>query len=282
MPNRILRDSLLDSPRFHSLSSDSARLLFVEMILLADDYGITPAYPLFLGRRTASARRAADEAINKMTSELADQDLIRLYQVGGQNYAYIPRFNNWPRAKKSKWPMPPDALGGREIKDLQEKRTANAAQSPNKRAANAPETETETETETATETETNTSTSARADHACIQLPNCPGEKIVECYHEVLPELPRVMLPTEARQRAMRKFWRWVLTSKKSDGQPRASNADEALAWTRAYFNRARGNDFLMGRSGGGRGHENWRCDFDFLLTERGRTHVIEKTQEAAA
>ena len=113
------------------------------------------------------------------------------------------------------------------------------------------------------------------------LPNCPHDQIVALYHEQLPELPAVKLQSEARQKAMRGFWRWVLTSKKSDGQPRANDSDQALTWISAYFERAHGNDFLMGRQPSGRGHENWRADFDFLLTEKGKKHVIEKTEATA-
>lgn len=112
------------------------------------------------------------------------------------------------------------------------------------------------------------------------LPACPHDEIIRQYHLKLPELPQVKLKTDGRQKAMRSFWRWVLTSKRSDGQPRASTADQALTWISSYFERASTNDFLMGRAGGTRGHENWRCDLDFLLTERGRKHVIERTVEA--
>jgi hypothetical protein len=28
-------------------------------------------------------------------------------------------------------------------------------------------------------------------------------------------------------------------------------------------------------------HANWRCDIDFLLTDKGMRHVIEKTEAAA-
>jgi hypothetical protein len=114
---------------------------------------------------------------------------------------------------------------------------------------------------------------------------CPYESVVSLYHERLPELPRVVLrdgPTwKARQTAMRKLWGWVLSSKKSNGERRAESADGALAWIGEYFARARDNDFLMGRTQRGGDHKNWRCDFDFLLTEKGMKHVIEKTQEAA-
>jgi hypothetical protein len=110
---------------------------------------------------------------------------------------------------------------------------------------------------------------------------CPYDRIVALYHEALPELPRVVVMSPARQRAMRKLWAWVLTSRRAGGERRAESAEAALEWLGAYFARAQTNDFLMGRTLRGAGHENWTADFDFLLTERGMRHVIEKTREAA-
>lgn len=110
---------------------------------------------------------------------------------------------------------------------------------------------------------------------------CPYDAIVAAYHELLPSLPRCRLMPASRQKAMRKAWSWVLTSRKSDGERRAETADEALTWLRAYFERASENDFLMGRGPRSPGHEGWRCDLDFLLTDRGMKQVIEKTAEAA-
>lgn len=117
--------------------------------------------------------------------------------------------------------------------------------------------------------------------AADRLPRCEAQPVVELYHEILPELPTVRLMNDNRRKAISAFWRFVLTSKKSDGTPRATNAEEAMAWIRGYFGRARDNDFLMGRGHKAPGHEGWQCDFDFLLTEKGKKHVIEKTKEAA-
>lgn len=114
------------------------------------------------------------------------------------------------------------------------------------------------------------------------LPACPVQKVVDLYHEVLPELPKVRLLNDARRRAVQKLWKWVLTSKKTDKTPRATNAQEALGWIQQYFTIARGNDFLMGRTVRTGEHANWQCDLDFLLTDRGMKHVIEKTQKVAA
>ena len=110
---------------------------------------------------------------------------------------------------------------------------------------------------------------------------CPYQKIVDAYHELLPELADVKLMNEGRQRALRKRWAWVFSSYKSDGTRRATTPDEALTWFRGYFERATLNDFIMGRTPRSAEHANWRCDLDYLLTDKGLKQVIEKTQDAA-
>ncbi len=115
----------------------------------------------------------------------------------------------------------------------------------------------------------------------VKLPTCPTQSLIDLYHEVLPELPQVRLATDGRKRALQKAWTFCLTSKRPDGAPRAQSAEQALAWFRDYFDRARQNDFLMGRTPRSGEHANWRCDLDFLLTEKGMKHVIEKTLETA-
>lgn len=111
---------------------------------------------------------------------------------------------------------------------------------------------------------------------------CPYEAIVGLYHEALPSLPRCRLMPAARQKSIRKVWGWVLSSTKSDGSRRATNADEALDWLRGYFSRAAANDFLMGRTPRTGEHANWVADLDYLLTDKGLKQVIEKTLEAVA
>lgn len=113
-----------------------------------------------------------------------------------------------------------------------------------------------------------------------RLPRCDHQAIVDLYHQKLPEMPPIRMMSDPRKKALASFWKFVLTSKKTDGTRRAETANEALAWVGNYFDRARHNDFLMGRGPRGTGHENWKCDLDFLLTEKGRRHVIEKTEVA--
>lgn len=117
--------------------------------------------------------------------------------------------------------------------------------------------------------------------AAPTLPACPFDSVVGLYHEHLPMLPAVRLMPDKRRTSIRKLWTWVLTSRKRDGSRRATTADEALAWIAGYFAQAAENDFLTGKLPQRGAHANWRCDLDFLLTDRGMTHVIERTLEAA-
>ncbi len=123
--------------------------------------------------------------------------------------------------------------------------------------------------------------SSLRDSSAARLPTCPHAEIVRHFHETLPSLPRIkMLDSKSRKANLTTFWRWVLTSTKTDGARRATSAAEALTWIRGYFERAATNDFLMGRTSRSEAHASWRCTLDFLLTERGRIQVIERTGEA--
>jgi hypothetical protein len=115
-----------------------------------------------------------------------------------------------------------------------------------------------------------------------KLPLCPHAAIVEIFHDVLPEMPRVKLMGEPRKKVLGAFWKWIFTEPTSSGAVRAQTVEAALAWIRSYFERARSNDFLMGRTARGEGHGNWKCDLEFLLSDKGKRQVIEKTEEATA
>lgn len=133
------------------------------------------------------------------------------------------------------------------------------------------------ETEAGSETETG----PEINSSPAKLPTCPKQDVIDLYHEVLPEMPPVRIMTSGRNKALDHFWKFVLTSKKTTGEPRAQSGEQALAWIRSYFETARNNDFLMARLPRTGAHANWKCDLDFLLCERGMKHVIEKTEEFA-
>jgi hypothetical protein len=110
-----------------------------------------------------------------------------------------------------------------------------------------------------------------------KTPNCPYDKLISAYHEILPELAQVRIP-ESKRKGLSWTWKWCLTTCKPDGQRRATTTEEGIAWFRSYFERARSNDFLMGRTERNGAHAGWRCDLDYLLTSKGLKQVIEKTE----
>lgn len=108
MPNRIIRESLLDSDRFLGVD-EGAQLLFTKMCLLADDFGCLSIGPAFIGRR-CFVERPSNERLNALLDQLAVADLIRIYEHRGARYAFIPRFRQRLKRETLKNPQPPDEL----------------------------------------------------------------------------------------------------------------------------------------------------------------------------
>ena len=172
MPNRVIRDAILDSEAYHALSID-ARCLFIELILCADDYGLVPIGHLYLKRHTPTCEGKSAQAIDGLLEQIAAQQMMAVYQSdSGNRFAAILKFGNGPRALKPKWPLPPEPLLSK-INELHEKRIARAMQTHSRRAASAPVTVTVGVTETVTEKKKKrTGTRApRADRPVTPLPD---------------------------------------------------------------------------------------------------------------
>lgn len=105
MPNRMIREGLMESEAVLSLPAEG-RWLFVTILLSADDVGLFEATPFKLARR-ADVRR---EMAEKLLQMLVDADLVRLYQVDGKAFGFIPRFGQRLQIKRAKHPAPPAAL----------------------------------------------------------------------------------------------------------------------------------------------------------------------------
>lgn len=252
--------------------SPFARLLYIALWCEADKEGRMTWKPNTFKLRYLPGD---DVDIQVLATELVESGLVVLY---GDGYAVIPKFRQHqhinPRESDSQLPNPDasvsrldrdvtraarvvdasarvdDAQGGREGKGKEGDIGAYAPVAENPATATPP---------------------------AAGVPKVPVDQVLEAYHELLPDLPKVRIMDDRRRKAIASFWRWVMTSKKTDGTRRAASAAEAVDWTRAYFGRAAENDFLMGRGTRSAGHENWRCDLDFLLSDKGRRHVIEKT-----
>jgi len=261
MPTRYLKPGIRDSETIDRLSP-VAECLFYRLLVTVDDFGRYDARPAMIRSACYPIRESMTAAkCEELLKELERCGLVYIYAHDGKPFLQMCKWDNMPRAKESKYPPMSDVCI----------HVYTDVQQPH---ADVPLTETETVTVTETKG-TNVPVGKAA------LPACEMQSVVDLYHQALPELPAVRLMNDSRKRAIAAMWKFVLTSKKSDNTPRATTSAEAKEWLKGYFLRARENDFLMGRSSKANGHEGWVCDFDFLLSEKGKKHVIEKTQVAA-
>lgn len=108
MGSRMIRDGLLDSDRYWSVSTD-ARQMFVHLLLLADDFGCVSLSATFIRRRCFNDA-PSHERIAKLINELSDADLVRPYDVDRGCYGFIPRFKQRLQRNTLKHPKPPEWL----------------------------------------------------------------------------------------------------------------------------------------------------------------------------
>jgi len=253
-----------------------ARLLFIGLWTLADREGRLEDRPKQIKMEIFPADNVDCDVL---LSLLASTGMVARYEVGGKRFLQVVNFTRHqnPHRDEKASTMPDQHGNFATTAAAPCKHSANTVQAPCNEDGNPVVIGLNPDTLIPDSlTEPNGSV-GNAD----RLPRCDTQSVVDLYHEILPELPRVRLMTDARKKALTNFWKFVLTSRKTDGSKRAGTAVEAMEWTRGYFTRARDNDFLMGRGHKAAGHEGWQCDFDFLLTEKGKKHVIEKTKEAA-
>jgi len=119
MADRIIRDELTRSHRYRTLSSDTLRLLFVHMLLNVDSLGNMEADATSIGDMLH--RYLDDTTAASMLAELADRDLVRVYNCGGKRYLHVPRFRQRLRYLHGKHPRPPVEIECNEIRVLIEK-----------------------------------------------------------------------------------------------------------------------------------------------------------------
>lgn len=93
--------------------------------------------------------------------------------------------------------------------------------------------------------------------------NIPYKEIVSLYNENMGKLPMVREMTKKRRDLIRNAWQ-------------AAKHRQSLRFWKAYFEECSEDDFLNGTGPYGKGHENWRPSFDYLMKNDVVTRVYEK------
>ncbi len=97
---------------------------------------------------------------------------------------------------------------------------------------------------------------------------CPVQRIIDLYHEILPELPKVVLVSKARRQALQARWR-------------EHSAHRDLEFWREFFAAVGASEFLMGKAQRRNGETPWRASFDWLIAPRNFVKVVEGNYEEA-
>lgn len=272
MPDRIVRDELLDSDRYAALSSDTARMLFVHFLLVADDLGNAEATTMFVRRRLLPSG-GSEAAVLKLLTELADCDLIRLYEVNGKRLAHIPRFRQRLRSYRRANPRPPAALECFEIaqvlSNLSDNRLSSDGQVTGSRQSLAGEEKGREEKGL----EEKGREGVVTDQASPAL-NCPIQEVVALYHDCMPVNPRVKALSETRKSAIRARWR---QASRIDAAPfyGYTTRDAGLAAWQLFFETCAESAFLTGRIRAQPGRAPFMASLDWLMTESNFLKVIE-------
>ena len=100
MPDRIIRDELLQSTRWLDLPTDTHRLVFVALVLQADDYGNIQGGTRRLYRWMHSFTQIKSEADSiKLMSDLQDTDLVRRAIAAHKDALVLKGSNGHKQAK---------------------------------------------------------------------------------------------------------------------------------------------------------------------------------------
>lgn len=284
-PDLFRHEALFEAERTTGLP---LRLAFIGLFTVADREGRFRWKPRVLTLDVLPFDGLDFEAV---LQGLAAHGFIQKYTVDGEPFGFIPSWrrhqviNN--RESHSTLPSPPgEAMASPAVVQgdactTRAPRVDDARPARHVRAQGEREREGEGEDVSDEAIASSSSAGLTGGRRRSEFPPCPYQAIVDAYHEALPDLPRVKVMTERRKTLMLRRWRWVLSSKLDDGTPRAETAEQAMGWFPRFFERATENDFVMGRIGRGKGHEGWRTDLEYLLSDGGLTQVMEKTGASA-
>lgn len=108
MPNRIIREGIIDSEAVNSLSFD-AEVFYRRLMSVVDDFGRFDGRTAVLRARLYALQldKVREANLERWIAECVKARLIRLYESNGKPYVLLLKLGA-PRAKASKYPAPPD------------------------------------------------------------------------------------------------------------------------------------------------------------------------------
>jgi hypothetical protein len=270
MPNRIIRDGILTSPKVARLGWPE-EVLYRRLMSVVDDFGRyfadpgmvrAACYPRQLGK-------VSDSDVGKWLHACADAGLVRVYPASdGESYLELLNFRQQVRAKESKYPAHDERLRSRCI--------ADAAQ-PIANARLDVDVDVDVDVSEDDCTHAGTREGPPAPDVLASPPAEPADPIVgvvvDAYHEALPDCRRWEVLTPKRRRLIRE------AEKLARGVCRAQSwhYDPDEFWP-AFFDRCRDDPWKAGKRGNPK-NPDWKQDLSILLRDE---HFARTMDEAIA
>lgn len=247
---RTIKPEFPQSESMGRVSRD-ARLTFVQMWTIADDSGRLRGNPQMLASLLFPYDRDAPNLIDSWLMELCHEGCIACYMADGKSYIQILNWTEHQRIDKpSASKIPPFDEHSRVLSEVSKQFTLGR----------------EGKGEEGSGEEVKALVASDADDpqpipatAKPSKPDCPHQQIVDLYHEVLPQCPRVRDWTPARQTHLRARW---------NEDPQRQNLD----YWRRFFEYVATCDFLVGRSG----KTPFFADLEWMVTSKNFTKIREE------
>lgn len=120
MPDRLVRDEILRSERYWTVSIEAQRL-FLHLLLCVDDTARFSGKNYTIRSACYPGHAIEPAKVERLLAELQDVDLIRLYTEGEERFVFVPRFRQRLRFVNSRYPAPP-----KEISDISIEKTVSS------------------------------------------------------------------------------------------------------------------------------------------------------------
>lgn len=104
MPNRLLKEGIVDSSIIDNLSAEE-EVFFYRLLVVSDDFGRMDARTAILKSRCFPLKEFKSEKIDGWLRSLVKHELITMYQVDGKPYLQILKWEQRVRSK-GKYPSP--------------------------------------------------------------------------------------------------------------------------------------------------------------------------------
>lgn len=103
-----------------------------------------------------------------------------------------------------------------------------------------------------------------------KIPPCPHQQIIDIYHQVLPELPKVISWNKTREAHLKQRWRELFT------EFECKSTDEALDWFRNdFFQFIKNSKFLTGKTQS-KDRRPFLADLEWVIKPTNFTKIIER------